>query len=74
MAIPSRWRHEVRRSQDGQHPEDRAARRRRGIDVLFDHLQVRTRLIDLVSDVGKVAQERPRRSRRVTTSITSAEN
>src|SRR5215831_2942710 len=42
--------------EDCQHAEERAASCRRCVDVLLDDLQMRTCLLDLMGNVGKIAQ------------------
>jgi hypothetical protein len=42
--------------EDRQHAEERAPRSGRGVDILLDHLQMRSRLLDLMGDAGKIAQ------------------
>jgi hypothetical protein len=59
----------------GQHAKECTASSGQGVDILLDDLQVRTCLLDLVGDVGKIAQGateavETRHNKR----ITSAEN
>jgi hypothetical protein len=49
----------LKRCEDCEHAEERAARGARGIDVLLENLEVRSRLVNLVGDIGEVRKGSP---------------